>query len=385
MKLLYLVNSLDPKTGGTYEFVRLMAQWHAKKGDLVDVVSVDSPETELSLASCRKVYLMGPAKLAYGYSSAMLKFAREQVDNYDLYVCHGLWQFQSFACWRACKGRLPYVIFPHGMLDPWFNQAYPLKAVKKAIYFHAIEKKILEDAGRVIFTAEDELQAARKSFGDFQISSSVVNPGIEGFNSERDKAIGKFYQKFSALQSRPFILYLGRLHAKKGLDLLIEAFAQSVGNGSQFDLVIAGPDSFGLQADLEQKIFALSIEANVHFTGMLEGELKWGALLSCQALVLPSHQENFGIVVAEALSCAKPVLITNRVNIWQEVRDYGAGLIADDSQEGICKLMEQWNSLDIEQRKIMESKALECFQNCFDINTSFEKLRAEYQECIKDG
>ncbi len=108
------------------------------------------------------------------------------------------------------------------------------------------------------------------------------------------------------------ILFLGRLHPKKGCDLLLEAFAKVSANDSSLTLVMAGPDQW--DGELQRRA-----GANVLFTGMLEGSLKWSALRAAEVFILPSHQENFALSVVEALACARPVLISDRINICREV------------------------------------------------------------------
>lgn len=125
-----------------------------------------------------------------------------------------------------------------------------------------------------------------------------------------------FLDHFPQLDNKRLLLFLSRIHVKKGCDLLIEAFAE-VASDDSLHLVIAGPDQIGWQADLQKQAKQLGIEQKITWTGMLSGDLKWGAFHATEAFLLPSHQENFGFVVAEALACEVPVLISNKVNIWQ--------------------------------------------------------------------
>jgi glycosyltransferase involved in cell wall biosynthesis len=107
---------------------------------------------------------------------------------------------------------------------------------------------------------------------------------------------------------------------------------------------------------------------------MLSGDLKWGAYHCADAFILPSHQENFGIVVAEALSCNLPVLISNKVNIWREIENDSAGLIADDTLEGCNQLVQEWQQLSETEKDTYSVKARECFLNNFEINKAAESL-----------
>src|SRR6185369_13539161 len=129
-----------------------------------------------------------------------------------------------------------------------------------------------------------------------------------------------FFAAFPALKGRQFLLFLGRVHPKKGCDLLIRAFAKSLDKiAPDMDLVMAGPDQVNWVPELKALTKRLGVDNRVHWPGMLTGALKWGAFHSADALVLPSHQENFGIAVAEAMACCTPALISDKVNIWREV------------------------------------------------------------------
>ena len=134
------------------------------------------------------------------------------------------------------------------------------------------------------------------------------------------------------------------------------------------DLVIAGPDSVGLQARLESQARQLGIYGRVHWPGLIRGDLKWGALRSCEAFILPSHQENFGISVVEALSVGRPVLISNQVNIWPEVEADGVGLVDDDTRYGVERLLRRWFALSAEERDAMAARARPSFLARYTMN-----------------
>src|SRR5207253_5868060 len=110
-------------------------------------------------------------------------------------------------------------------------------------------------------------------------------------------------------------------------------------------LVMAGPDELGWQRSLAGLASRLGLDARITWTGMLNPALRWGALTSAEVFVLPSHQENFGIAVVEAMACGLPVLISNKVNIWREVEADGAGWVSDDTFEGVATLLKKWLAL----------------------------------------
>jgi glycosyltransferase involved in cell wall biosynthesis len=170
------------------------------------------------------------------------------------------------------------------------------------------------------------------------------------------------------------LLFLGRIHPKKGCDLLLHAFAAVAASDPRLQLLMAGPDTDGWSADLRRLAERLGIAARVTWGGMLEGDVKWGALRGAELFALPSHQENFGIAVAEALACGLPVLISRRVNIWREVIEDGAGLAEEDTVAGATATLRQWCELGPASRAAMAVAASACFRERFAIERTATRL-----------
>lgn len=174
---------------------------------------------------------------------------------------------------------------------------------------------------------------------------------------------------------------MSRLHPKKGADILIEAYGEMARQCERAeplpDLVIAGPSpDVGYTEKLRKLATDLptTVACRIHFAGMLSGDAKWGAFHGCEAFILPSHQENFGIVVAEAVACGKPVLVSDRVNIWHEVEMDGAGFVEPDSTEGVARLLQKWRALPAQNRNAMSQRARKCFGQRFEIGAAAESL-----------
>jgi glycosyltransferase involved in cell wall biosynthesis len=272
----------------------------------------------------------------------------------------------------------PYFVFPHGMLDPWFKRTYPLKHLKKWLYWPWAEYRVLRDAKAVCFTSEEERRRARESFWLYRGREAVVNYGTAAPEGNAEDQKRKFFQKFPALRGQRLILFLGRIHEKKGCDLLIEAFHRvvSVRRNALADLrlVFAGPDQTGWQAELHARARALGIDGQVIWTGMLTGDIKWGAIRAAAVFALPSHQENFGVAVAEALACSVPVLLSNKVNIWREIEADRAGLVASDDLGGIQRLIERWLALSGAEFLHLKANALGCFLRRFEVHKAAQSL-----------
>lgn len=375
MRALHVISSIDPVHGGPSEGLNQLGAAIERLGYAFEVVTLDPPQAPFIVSSRFQVNGLGPGIGKYGYCKSLRDWLSAHIEQYDVVVVHGLWQFHDAAVHQLCNERgTPYVIYPHGMLDPWFNRAYPLKHVKKLAYWAFRERAILRDAAAVLYTCEQERLLARNAFPLYAGSDTVVGFGTSVPAVPTPHQVGAFLSKFSELVGKRMVLFMGRIHPKKGLDLLIQAFASAFERDSQWHLVIAGPDQIGWKTALDGQIQKLNIRNRVTWTGMLEGDLKWGALGSADVFVLPSHQENFGVSVVEALGCGVPVLISNQVNIWREIESDGAGLAAPDNLHGACHLLERWASLTTEERQLFRQRARKCFTERFDMRRSAENL-----------
>jgi glycosyltransferase involved in cell wall biosynthesis len=331
-KITHLLHSLDSKTGGVFSAVQVLSDSLTKQG-IASRLSADSH-----------------------YSGS---------DN-EVIIAHGLWQWPG-RCALALKK--PYLVFPHGMLDPWFKKTYFLKHLKKQLYWWYAQGTILRDAYAVCFTTEEERILAQNTFSPYQPAREIVTgigvPDPPG-NTLHQKC---FLEKFPHLENKSILLYLGRIHPKKGLDLLIHSWKEKQ-LGTLGVLAIAGP--FNPKDEYHRILKELSgPDSSIHWLGMLEGAEKWGALKSANALILPSHQENFGMVVAEACSVKTPVLLTNKVNLWREIESSNAGYVAEDCLEGISSLLDRWKEGLPDK---LGNNAYACFQKKLHVDRAAERV-----------
>ncbi|ANE53878.1 glycosyltransferase [Methylomonas sp. DH-1] len=382
MKILHIIRSVNPESGGPIEAVIQLSLTMQAQGHTIEILSLDSPDNQALINECPlKVNAAGPAKGVYGYSRNFIPWLEKHESNYDAFIINGIWQYQSFATHKVLKEKKrPYYLFTHGMLDPWFKRQYPLKHLKKYLYWYWGEYPVIRDAAAVLFTCEEERILARQSFWPYRCNEIVVNFGTAGHIGDAKEQKQKFFEKFPSLRNGRFLLYLSRIHPKKGVDLLIEAFAKNLNQLDDLQLVIAGPDQVGWQNQLQDLANRLGIANRITWTGMLKGDLKWGAYYSAEAFILPSHQENFGIVVAESLSCSLPVLISDKVNIWHEIANADAGLIAADTLNGCHELIEGWINLTSSQREALRHNALNCFRTYFEIGNAAKSLLTTLQK-----
>lgn len=375
MKILHVISSVNPKGGGPIEGVRQLHLPIVAAGHSVEIVSLDAPESAYLDEFPIKVHTMGPSNGGYAYSPRLAPWLRENASRFDAVIVNGLWQYHSFATWRALAGtKTPYFVFTHGMLDPWFKHTYPLKHLKKWLYWPWGEYRVLRDACAVIFTCEEERLLARESFWLYKVNEAVTSYGTSTPPQDAASLAPIFLGKFPELQGKRLALFLSRIQEKKGCNLLIDAFAIVCRRDPNLHLVMAGPDQTGWVAKLQAQAAALGIAERISWVGMLQGEMKWGAFHSAEVFCLPSHQENFGIVVAEALACGKPVLISDKVNIWREIEAENAGFVDEDSAEGTVRNFERWLALPPNDYQAMTARARDCFVRRFHIDRAAERL-----------
>jgi glycosyltransferase involved in cell wall biosynthesis len=375
MKILHLLSTIDPRAGGPTEGVRQSGINMTQMGHEVEVVTLDDPAAPYLSAFALTVHALGPARGNYGHTPHLVPWLEAHAARFDAVIVNGLWQYHSYGAWKALrKSAVPYYVFPHGMLDPWFKRTYPLKHLKKSLYWPLAEYRVLRDARRVLFTAEEERMLARQSFRLYRANEEVVAFGTNPPPAFSPLLRDAFLAQYPDLKGRRLILFLGRIHEKKGCDLLINAFAQVRDIDPRARLVIAGPDSGAWTPTLQAMARELGISERITWTGMLQGDLKWGAFHASDAFILPSHQENFGIAVAEALGCGLPALISDKVNIWREVEADGAGFIASDTVDGTVATLRRWLELDPTLADTMRVQATESFKRRFTVDAMSKDL-----------
>jgi glycosyltransferase involved in cell wall biosynthesis len=371
MKILRVIDTLDPRTGGPAVGLRAITPVLRDLGHATVIATADAPGATGVSVEGAEVVPLGPARGSYRHCPALRPWLDANLSRFDAVFVHGLWQNPGRAIHRATRARgIPYFVYPHGMLDPWFRRAYPGKHLKKWIYWQLVERHVLRDAAAVIFTCEEEKRLARQSFSPYECVERVVNYGTSGApDGDAARQIKAWKNHCPELGDRPFLLFLGRIHPKKGVDLLLHAYQKLATNHEAPPaLVVAGPtENPELLQHLQILCKNLPAKAAVFWPGLLQGDEKWGALRAADAFVLPSHQENFGLAVAEALSVGTPVLLSQQVNIWREIVTDGAGIAAPDTAEGTTSLLAEWHGFSPDQRAVMRTRAADCYSRRFNI------------------
>jgi glycosyltransferase involved in cell wall biosynthesis len=374
---------VDPATGGPIEGL-LRIDEALGDGAEREIVTLDLPDAQYLKDFPITVHALGlrlgdwakalPGR-RFSFSPHLTPWLSANLHRFDTVVVEGLWNYASVGASLVLPGqRTPYFVFPHGMLDPWFRRRYPLKHLAKQVFWWLFEGRLLAGARRVLFTTDQEQRLALGQFHGHRYRSEVVGYGTRAPPPPTPLQISAFRALVPTLAARPYLLFLSRLHEKKGVDVLVEAFARIAPDHPGLDLVVAGPGESGLVQSIRALVTERGLDARVHLPGMVRGDAKWGAMYGCEAFVLVSHQENFGIVVAEALACGRPVLISDQVNICDEVAKGGAGIVDHDTVEGAERMIRSFLAQSDADTRAMATAARTVFRDHFDVQTTARRL-----------
>lgn len=332
MKILHLISSLDPANGGPPRVAIGLSAALAGLGHEICLASLiggsRSIEIERSMQSIpgadrvNRTELPAPCDL---FDAMTVRTVRqplaELLSQCDFLHIHGVWDpILRVGAAMARRHRRSYCVTPHGMLDPW---SLAQKRLKKRVALILGYRRMLQDAAflHVLNVDEARLLAPLK----LRCPSHVIPNGV--FLEEIDPlpARGLFQAANPQLQSRPFVLFLSRLHYKKGLDYLADAFALTARRHPDVQLVVAGPDG-GEAGPFRNRITMLGLADRVHIVGPIYGTKKYEAMVDAAVFCLPSRQEGFSMAITEAMACGTPVVISEACH-FPEVADAGAGII----------------------------------------------------------
>jgi glycosyltransferase involved in cell wall biosynthesis len=331
MRVLHVIPSIAARDGGPSKVVLDTCKALRSAGIEAEIATTNAdgernlpiPKEMPSLVDGVPVYFFRrQSRWRYKFSWDLTKWLKHNVANYDLLHLHALFSYSTAAAANYARKRgVPYILLPHGMLGPWPLQK---RRLLKKLYLKLVEERNLEDAAAVHFTAEDELLTSA-----FVGRSRFVLPYVVDLFSETNG------NRSPAETRRTRILYLSRLDPKKGVDLLTQALEKLAEEGAEFELVLAGDGDPDYENHVKAMVRNCQLSDKTTFLGFVEGEAKAAVLKSADIFVLPSYDENFGIAVTEAMAAGLPVVVTDRVNIHDEIRKANAGFVVSPAVDSL--------------------------------------------------
>ena len=333
MKILHITPAYEPAwhSGGVVRSASQLCRGLARLGHDVTVYTTTigqdrrlmvPPDKPVDLGKVMVFYFKTNFNTGFAFSQTLYKACHQELQEFDIVHLASFWCFPGIpAGFEARKHRVPYVISTHGTLVPYSMAQKPFK---KWLYFKIIEEENLRKASAIHYTAY--LEREQMAYLDFDRPSFVIPNGLDYGEFERLPEKESARKELGIPKDTRVILYLGRLHARKGLDLLLRAFASFKNDYAPTLLILAGPDEGQLHR-LQNLAAALDLQPRVWFPGFITPEKRNVFLRAADVMALIAHPgENFGYAAVEAMFAGIPVLVSNHVGISREVVADGAGV-----------------------------------------------------------
>lgn len=317
MKIIHFIASIDQKGGGTTEFMRLLTKSLVTEVELV--VATGFSENPIALKGVRLQFFDTNTMRWYALLREFRVFLKEEKPA----VVHinGIWSPENWGFQKIAQELgIKVLVSPHGMLEPWILAQSPLK---KKLGLFLYQSRALQTASQLHVTAPMEAQNIKKL--GFATKATVIPNGID------QTEILKVKEDYDTKK----MIFLSRIHPKKGIELLLQAWKNSDTQGWTLEIAGNGDETY-----IESLIVSAKNIGNVLFVGPKYGEDKWDFIRSASVMVLPTYSENFGIVVAEALAVGVPVLTTTGTP-WKDLETYNCGWWIDLSVANLEKTIKE--------------------------------------------
>lgn len=342
MRLLHLIPYMHPSAGGPPVVVDQWCSELRSRGVEAEVLTTDSyapPNDDFWQAEYTARYPLTVIKhigpRGFGYSTMFRSVLADRLKHVDLIHVHNVWGYANRLAADLCpKFKVPFLVSTHGMLDP---HSMGRKAWKKRLYGRLFEFPALRRAAGLVFTHTEEERLARETCGQLPKGYVVPLGTSDPPTDSRQDLASLFLSQFPGTARGPRVMFLSRLHEKKGLNLLLPAFQRLLKKSTSSQLVLVGPGETNYIQHLQSYANSLGISEQTHFVGPLHGQLKWAALAAADIYVLPSYQENFAIALVEAMRVGTPVVCSQRINIWSDLVDAGAATVCDLNVESVAQ------------------------------------------------
>ena len=350
MKVLHVISTLSPRFGGPSVVVRMLSDFQVRSGLSVTVCSTNWNNSNNEIKPINLEISENGVEFRYfSFWSPLLlsfdinKWFYRNIQIFDIIHVHGLYRFPvSSAAWWARKKSKPYIISPHGSLDLFLYKQSRYNVFLKRIHERLFDIPNLNHSSAIHYTAEDEVN--RSAFLNLRAKPVILPNGIDWEDYRNLPIKGNFRRVLGLSEKTQMILFLGRINFKKGLNFLVPAFSRVLDKHGRACLVIVGPDNEGYGLKVKKWCNEHNIQDKVLILDHLDSKKVNEAYVDADVFVLPSYTENFGMTVVEAMACGTPVVISDQVNIWREIKESGAGIVVglDSCQvaDAICILLE---------------------------------------------
>ena len=341
MRVLHVIPAVAPRYGGPSQAVIEMCAALKRVGIDVELCATDADgnghlnveiDKPTLYRGVRAHFFRRDWSEAFKFSRSMDRWLDRNIGGYDIVHIHAVFSHATHAAARACRQHhVPYIVRPLGTLEPWSMQQ---KRPRKLLAWYFFFRRVLHEASAVHYTTDQERELTERSLG---LNGGMVIPNGVDEELLEVQTSSKFRKQVGIPADAPFVLTLSRLHPKKGIDLLLKAFADLKAQGklAEWHLVIAGDGDADYVEGLRQIVVRTAVEPVVHWVGWLEGAAKFEALAEADLFVLSSLQENFGIGVVESMAGGTPVLLSRQVGLASDVRKSGAGWVIDLDATGL--------------------------------------------------
>ena len=419
MKVLHVIPSVSPRHGGPSHVIPGMCRALVRQGQDITVftTNIDGPrdldvplDRPVSMDGVEIRYFQVQWPRSYSFSLPLAQALKKEVGRFDLVHIHSILNWPITPAAHYCrKYGVPYIVRPCGILDPvplkkayehgwlpvgidlkrrYFKRKYlrgrSLKGIyqrrhylKKTLYLLLVEKRNLEGAAAVHFTSNEETRAT-EPYG-IGAPGFVVPLGVDLDEIRRNHT--ESFRSQRGLIGKNIILFLSRIDAKKGLDLLIPALGSLVAVRKDFVFVLAGSGQANYEEEVRKHLRQHGLAGCTILTGFVEGQTKWSIFKEADIFVLPSYHENFGIAVVEAMSVGLPVVITNRVGIHEDVAKVGAGLVVSENKDELARAVQKL-LVDPALRDRMGKKARELVERKYSWDLVGDELSRIYDDIL---
>jgi glycosyltransferase involved in cell wall biosynthesis len=389
MRILHVIPSVALVRGGPSLAVLAMVKALQSQGIKAEIATTNDNGADLldvSLGKCIE-YQQVPVWFfprfspninlirEYAFSYEFTKWLWHNISNYDLVHIHALFSYPSTVAMSIARlKKVPYIVQPHGLLCKWSLQQ---NTYKKKIYFHLIEKANLNSSQALHFTSQSEQQ-------DFfllslSIPSFILPIGLAATKPIPD-ARHRLRQHLRIPSNETVILFLSRLHPKKGLDYLIPALGKL--SHHRFTFIIAGNGNPEYEVEIKSLIISNHIHNITYLAGFVQDEFKDILIQGSDLFVLTSHSENFGIVILEALAAGVPLLLTPGVALSSIVQKHQVGYITELDVSAIASTLEQFLK-NPQATKEMSQRARQLVSQKYSWEHISSKLQKIYADIIQ--